>query len=584
MPFWWHVSPLVHGLPSLQSVPSPAWLYVHFRLLPHVPIWQPPAGAPQSLLTRQLPPQPKIGVKMQAALTGSQLSAVHAWLSLQTLAAVPLHLPFTQTSPVVHAVPSSQASPLFLWVQPLTSHASMVHALASSQFFALPATHFPPSQLSPVVQPLPSSHAPLLGVNTHPRALSHLSLVQELPSSHTTALPTHKPPPHLSPSVHALESLQLSVLLAKTQPLAGAQLSLVHGLLSWQEMVRPPAHLPPAQTSPLVQVLPSSHALPSAELPVLHLPLPGSHRLTWQTSLLAGQVTMVAASTTQAPDEQIKLPLHASPSSNLAQSLVKLQPHAPLPGLHTPPPQLSPLVQVLPSVHVPVLGRKVQPLATSQPSSVHGLPSLQVNLPLPLQERPLQVSPVVHALPSSHAKPLSPVGTCWQPLPLSQLSLVQAFPSSQVLGTPAHTPLTHASLPVQASPSSQLPLVASWLQLPVPMSQASLVQPLPSSQFTPVPLTHLPPLHKSMSVQGLESLQESLLALLTQPIVALQLSSVHALSSVQLIALPAHAPLVQMSPPVHWFLSSQLPPSGVGALLQPPIVASQLLISQALAL
>ena len=67
-------------------------------------------------------------------MAGSQLSVVHALLSLHTVAAPERHVPNAHTSPVVHALPSSQAFVLLAKTQPVAG-----------------------LQLS-VVQPLPSSH------------------------------------------------------------------------------------------------------------------------------------------------------------------------------------------------------------------------------------------------------------------------------------------------------------------------------------------------------------------------------------------------------------------------------------------
>jgi hypothetical protein len=58
------------------------------------------------------------------------------------------------------------------------------------------------------------------------------------------------------------------------------------------------------------------------------------------------------------------------------QTLPSLQIVGP-PGLHTPPPQVSPVVQAFPSLHGLVLFVWTQPVAGSHESSVHGLLSLQ---------------------------------------------------------------------------------------------------------------------------------------------------------------------------------------------------------------
>jgi hypothetical protein len=136
--------------------------------------------------------------------------------------------------------------------------------------------------------------------------------VQGLLSLHTIAVPAQTPPLQVSLVVHALPSSHEAVLLAWTQPVAGSQLSSVHGLLSSQFNAPVPGwQLPPAQTSPVVQKLPSSHA---AVLFAKTQPVAGLHVSVVQT-LLSLQTTVV-------------------------------------PGWQTPPAQLSPVVQALLSVHV----------------------------------------------------------------------------------------------------------------------------------------------------------------------------------------------------------------------------------------
>ena len=81
------------------------------------------------------------------------------------------------------------------------------------------------------------------------------------------------------------------------------------------------------------------------------------------------------------------------------------------------------------------------------------LPSLQLVGPPGAQLPPLQVSPVVQALPSLHGAVLF---TCWQPVSPSQLSSVQPFPSSQLIVDPlTQVPPLQVSPVVQTLPSSQ---------------------------------------------------------------------------------------------------------------------------------
>ncbi len=98
------------------------------------------------------------GPNTHAPVAGLQLSAVHALLSLQTLA-VPVQLPPLQKSDTVHKAPS-------------------LHALPS-----LTATY---------------THKPLVVLQASP--------VQALPSSHLIAAPPHVPTLHASLWVHGFLS------------------------------------------------------------------------------------------------------------------------------------------------------------------------------------------------------------------------------------------------------------------------------------------------------------------------------------------------------------------------------------------
>src|SRR5213592_359323 len=111
-------------------------------------------------------------------------------------------------------------------------------------------------------------------------------------------------------------------------------------------------------------------------------------------------------------------------------------------------------------------------VAPSQGSLVHTTPSAQLG-DAPVRQRPvqlplLQVSSVVHLLLSSQAAVL---GLLTQlPVPGSQLSSVQTLPSSQFGGgPPTQLPFLQASSVVQASPSLQaVPLAfAGFEHVPV---------------------------------------------------------------------------------------------------------------------
>jgi hypothetical protein len=71
-------------------------------------------------------------------------------------------------------------------------------------------------------------------------AASQLSVVQLLPSLHVIdATEWHVPPPQTSPVVQAFPSLHGLLLLVKAQPVAGRQLSVVQTLLSLQTVGAP---------------------------------------------------------------------------------------------------------------------------------------------------------------------------------------------------------------------------------------------------------------------------------------------------------------------------------------------------------
>ncbi len=95
-------------------------------------------------------------------------------------------------------------------------------------------------------------------------------------------------------------------------------------------------------------------------------------------------------------------------------------------------------------------------------------------------------------------------------------------------------PLEHASLVVQALPSSQgAALLDAWQ--PVCGRQKSVVQGLPSSHAVSLitPGRQVPPEHASPTVQALLSVQVAVFAKCTQPVCALQESSVHGSPSLQ---------------------------------------------------
>jgi len=123
------------------------------------------------------------------------------------------------------------------------------------------------------------------------------------------------------------------------------------------------------------------------------------------------------------------------------------------PGTHAPSPQVSPVVQALPSEHGTVLFVCPQPVVGLQESSVQGFESSQLVGPPGTQAPPPHVSPVVQAFPSEQGAVLF----VWtQPVPESHVSSVHGFESSQFVAPPgAQAPPPQVSPVVQESPSEQ---------------------------------------------------------------------------------------------------------------------------------
>jgi hypothetical protein len=140
-------------------------------------------------------------------------------------------------------------------------------------------------------------------------------------------------------------------------------------------------------------------------------------------------------------------------------------------------------VQALASSQAFVLLVNTQPVAGLHVSVVQTFPSLQTT-PAPAWHVPSpQVSPLVHALPSSQGFALS-VKT--HPADGLQLSVVQALPSSQTIAMPPHAPPPQTSPDVHALPSSHAAVLFVKTH-PVAGSHASSVHTLPSLQTTGAP-------------------------------------------------------------------------------------------------
>jgi hypothetical protein len=260
-------------------------------------------------------------------------------------------------------------------------------------------------------------------------ALQEVAGLTLLPGEHVPAWHTPLPPQVVSSATARLR-----------QPLVGSQLSVVQGFSSSQLTCWPP-QVPPLQTSPAVQALPSSHATPMA---VALQPLVGSQKSKVH-GLLSWQATV-------AP-------------------------------LHKPPVQVSLEVQALLSVQLPVLSAKVQPVWALQPSSVHTLPSAQGNAAPGWHTLLAQLSPTVHRLPSSQEPETA---AKLQPVVGLQLSAVQGLLSLQLTGVPTQPPPLQVSLLVHAEASLQVAVLAVNWQ-PLLVSQLSVVQGLLSPQANAVP-------------------------------------------------------------------------------------------------
>jgi hypothetical protein len=138
--------------------------------------------------------------------------------------------------------------------------------------------------------------------------------------------------------------------------------SVVHGFPSLQSGGGPATQLPPAQTSPVEQALPSLH---------------GRVLFVWRQPATASQLSVV----------------QGFPSLQLGAA----------PPTQAPPAHRSFVVQASPSLQAAVLLAWRQPEAGLQLSSVQGFPSLQLGAAPPTQVPATHRSPVVQASSSLHA-------------------------------------------------------------------------------------------------------------------------------------------------------------------------------------
>jgi len=103
-----------------------------------------------------------------------------------------------------------------------------------------------------------------------------------------------------------------------------------------------------------------------------------------------------------------------------------------------------------------------QPVTASQVSVVHAFPSLQLSGVPAVHTPAWHVSAPLHTVASAHDVPLA-TGECWQPATASQPSVVHGFPSLQLRGVPAaHTPAWHVSAPLHTVASAhEVPLATA---------------------------------------------------------------------------------------------------------------------------
>jgi hypothetical protein len=209
-------------------------------------------------------------------------------------------------------------------------------------------------------------------------------------------------------------------------------------------------------------------------------------------------------------------------------------------------------------------------------------------------------SAVVQALPSLQVVP-SFAMACVQPSVGEQASTVQGLPSSQLTSAPAHWPLLHTSLFVQAFPSLQ---VGRMQALPPSQSASDLhaaafvahlpvsgvmVQPMAGSHDDDVhcvPAGHVigtpaqvPFVQASPCVQALPSLQEAVLFTNLQPVAVSQESFVQGFWSLHTMGAPLQVPWLQTSSFVHALPSLQGAAFGVNTH---PVAGLQLSFVQGL--
>jgi hypothetical protein len=319
------------------------------------------------------------------------------------------------------------------------------------------------------------------------------------------------------------------------QPSTASHESAVHGLPSLQ--------LSPLETHvPAWQVSVPLHARPSSQL------VPLATATCWQPSTASHESAV-----------------HGLPSSQLSAV-----PAAQLPDWHSSAP-----LQTFPSPQLIPLGTGVlwQPSTASHESAVQTLPSSQLSAVPAVQEPPWHVSAPLHTVASAQLVPFV-TGGFWHPSTASHESAVQTLPSSQASGVPGvHAPAWQVSAPLHTVPSAQLvPFATAALWHPSTGSQLSAVHGLPSSQASGVPAVQLPDWQLFVPLHTVPSTSHDVpfaTGVLRQPSTASHESAVHTLPSSQLIVVPTHTPLAQLSAAVQTVPSVHALPFGRAVFTQP---------------
>jgi hypothetical protein len=564
-----HASPPVHAFPSSHSVPSGA---AGFEQKP-VPGLQTPATWHWSLATQNTGLEPAHAPATHASVCVQALPSLHdvpsgafgfeqtpvpglqtpaTWhwsLAEQTVAVPALQTPVWQVSPLVHEFPSLHVVPLGSsgFVQapvPGLQTPAMWHWSLGTHTVGVPAEHAPDWQVSPFVHASPSlhdvpslafgfEHAPVPGSQTP--ATWHWSLAVQ-----TTGFePVHTPLWQESDCVQALPSLHdvpsLALGLEQT-PVPGLQTPATwHWSLAAQTTGFEPVHTPLWHESLCVQALPSLQDVPSLAFGFEQTPVPGLHvPATWHGSL-AVQTTWFEPVHTPLWHES--LCVQAFPSLQVVPSLAFGFEHAPVPGsqvpaawhwslaeqtvavpgVQTPDWQVSPVVHALPSLHVvpsSAFGFEHAPVPGSQTPATWHWSLAEQTVAVPGVHTPdWQVSPVVHALPSSQDVPSSALG--FEHVPVPGLQTPATWHWSLAVQTtgfePTQMPVWHESLCVHAFPSLQVvPSPAFGFEhIPVPGLQMPATWHWSlAAQITGFEPVQTPLWHESDCVQAFPSLQD----------------------------------------------------------------------------